>query len=124
VLPSPEKRQWQTPPTVVGRSLVEAGYRVVLARSGPEAPETLDTLRGELDLLISDLRMPHMDGVHLATEVCRIQPDASVLLMAAYPSEDQLRWPIIVKPFASGELELEVTRVLEARGRPGSPAGE
>jgi hypothetical protein len=65
--------------------------------------------------------MPHMDGVRLATEVCRIRPDAGVLLMAAYPSEDPLQWPVLVKPFANGELESEVGRVLDARRRPGPP---
>jgi two-component system, cell cycle response regulator CpdR len=102
---------------VVGRLLLEAGYRVVLARSGGEALDAMQKLRNGVDLLLSDLRMPQMDGVRLATEVRRIQPDASVLLMAAYPSEDPLQWPVVLKPFATGQLEAEVSRVLDARRR-------
>jgi len=108
---------------VVGRLLVEAGHRVVLARSGPEALETMGRLQGELDLLLTDLRMPHMDGVQLAAEVRRIQPDAGILLMAAYPLEDPLEWRVLVKPFAEGELEFEVSRVLDERRRSGPTPG-
>ena len=97
---------------MVGRLLTEAGYRVVLARSGSEALEALAEQRRAVDLLLSDLRMPQMDGVRLAAEVRRRRPRTRVLLMAAYPSEDPLEWPVVVKPFASGQLETEVQRAL------------
>jgi CheY-like chemotaxis protein len=97
---------------MVGRLLSDAGYRVVLARSGEEALEALAQQPRFVDLLLSDLRMPQMDGIHLATAIRRRRPHTRVLLMTAYPSDDVLGWPLLLKPFTSGALESEVRRVL------------
>jgi CheY-like chemotaxis protein len=96
---------------LVGRMLTEAGYRVLTAMNGPDALQTLRT-SGPVQVLLSDLRMPQMTGVQLATEVRQLLPAARVLLMAAFPSEDPLAWPVVVKPFPPGLLETEIRRIL------------
>jgi CheY-like chemotaxis protein len=97
---------------VVTRLLSEAGYQVFTARSAPEALRVLGT-GAPVHVVLSDLRMPQMTGAELATLVEHIRPTTRVLLMAAYPSEDPLAWPVVVKPFAEGQLELEIRRVLD-----------
>lgn len=99
---------------VVSRMLADAGYRVLSAMSGAEALRTLETA-GPVHLLLTDLRMPEMTGVQLATQVRHLRPDARVLLMAGYPSEDTLAWPVVIKPFPPGVLEGQIQRLLEGR---------
>jgi CheY-like chemotaxis protein len=96
---------------LVARVLTEAGYRVVTAMSGPEALQTLRA-SGPVHVLLSDLRMPTMSGVQLATEVQLLHPATRVLLMAAYPAEDLLAWPVVVKPFTEGQLATEIRLLL------------
>lgn len=60
--------------TLARRILQRAGYVVLTALSGQEALEVLDGLEGELDLLITDLRMPRMTGPELAREVRKRHP--------------------------------------------------
>jgi CheY-like chemotaxis protein len=96
---------------IVSRLLTMAGYRVLTAMSGTDALETLRT-SGPVQVLLTDLRMPQMTGVQLANEVRQLMPAARVLLMAAFPSEDPLEWPVVVKPFPNGALEAEIRRAL------------
>lgn len=96
---------------VASRILYEAGYQVLIADSGEDALRLLDGA-GPIHVLLSDLRMQGMTGVQLAIEVQRIRPDASVLLMAGYPTEDPLAWTVLVKPFSSCQLVTEIQRLL------------
>jgi len=58
------------------------GYRVLTAEGGQAA---LDLLQGEaVDLVISDMRMPGMDGAQFLERVRRIQPDTARILLTGY----------------------------------------
>lgn len=58
------------------------GYRVLTAEGGQAG---LDLLQGEtVDLVISDMRMPGMDGAHFLEKVRRAQPDAARILLTGY----------------------------------------
>ncbi len=62
--------------------LDEAGYSVTAVG---RAPEALASLRaGPYSLLITDLRMPEMDGIELLTQAKRLQPELEVVVMTAY----------------------------------------
>jgi len=109
---------------VITRLLSEAGYRVLTAMSGPEALDRLQEA-GPIQVLLTDLRMPTMNGVQLALRVLHLWPGTRVVIMAAYPSEDPLAWPVLIKPFPLGELEGEIRRALggpDARGGSGDYA--
>ena len=67
---------------VLERMLQKAGYRVLLASSGPEA---LDILRAEQpELVLTDLRMPGMDGLELLRASRTVAPSTEVILMTAF----------------------------------------
>jgi two-component system, cell cycle sensor histidine kinase and response regulator CckA len=100
-----------------GRALKNKGYSVIEARSGEQA---LDVLRAEndIDVLISDVVMPGMDGVTLAKLVRMERPNIKVILISGY-SEDVARNGIdpdagihfLPKPFSLKQLAEAVKTV-------------
>jgi len=101
--------------------LHQAGYEVDGLGDGQEA---LRRLGGEIyDLIITDLRMPGIDGMALLEEVKRIHPETLVVMMSAYGSSDLALEAVkrgaidyIAKPFSSDELLL-LLRKAEERER-------
>ncbi|HVM37252.1 MAG TPA: response regulator [Sphingomicrobium sp.] len=99
---------------VAERALTRHGYTVITADNGEEALEVLG--RGEtIDLLISDVVMPAMDGPTMVREARKTRPDLKILFMSGY-AEEQLRKSIDIddvaflpKPFSVQELA-EATR--------------
>ena len=86
------------------------------------ATDALEQDLGQYDLLISDIRMPEMDGLQFLNEVRNRWPDLPVILMTAYGSlettMDALRqgaWDYISKPFSPDECRRLVKKVLEVR---------
>jgi two-component system cell cycle sensor histidine kinase/response regulator CckA len=104
--------------TFGARALKNKGYRVIEARSGEQA---LDMLRGDrgIDVLVSDVVMPGMDGITLARLVRLERPQVRVILISGY-SEDVARDGIdpadgihfLPKPFSLKQLAGAVKQVL------------
>lgn len=65
------------------------GYEVVQASSGSQAIEEAKT--GVFDLVLSDIKMPHMNGVDLYRELVRLQPGLPLVLMTAYAARDLIQ---------------------------------
>jgi two-component system, cell cycle sensor histidine kinase and response regulator CckA len=95
--------------SVAERALTRHGYQVITADNGEDALEILD--RGDvIDLLISDVVMPGMDGPTMVREARKSRPDLKILFMSGY-AEEQLRKSIDIenvnflpKPFSVTEL--------------------
>ena len=66
--------------------LRKEGYRVSEASDGAEAIELLGTSR--FDLVLTDIRMPLLDGVTLALHILSRLPTIPIITMTAFPSED------------------------------------
>ena len=103
--------------TVAERALSRHGYKVLTASNGEDA---LEILRGgkQVDLLVSDVVMPVMDGPAMVREARQIFPELPILFMSGY-AEEQLRKSIDVenaaflpKPFSMQELAEAVRAVL------------
>jgi len=73
----------------MGKTLVDVlsikGYEAEIALSGAEALEKIK--ESEFDCVISDIKMPGMNGVELHRSIKSIQPDLPVVLMTAYSSD-------------------------------------
>ena len=105
---------------LVAKVLARKGYTV---RALPRAQDVLQALEeGPADLVISDIRMPEMDGLRLLQEVKRLAPETSVLLMTAFGSIDTAvqaikagAYDYLTKPFKMDEVIVVVRRAMEER---------
>src|SRR6185312_8500116 len=66
------------------RQLVSLGHIVLEAADGAEAIEVVRSRRGELDLVLTDVVMPAMNGTEVAACLCAEYPGLAVVLMSAY----------------------------------------
>jgi two-component system, cell cycle sensor histidine kinase and response regulator CckA len=109
---------------LVRRVLTRHGYEVLEARHGRDA--LLEAERHEkLDLLLTDVVMPEMGGVALATALRERRPELRVLYMSGYTEEEIVRrgeagegeggLPLLQKPFTGEHLARVVRQVLDAR---------
>ncbi len=91
------------------RNILEfQGWRVLTARSGEEALTTAARYEGEIDILLTDVVMPHMSGTKLADRLREQRPGLRVLYMSGYAgvSRDgqEIFGEVIVKPFTTSQL--------------------
>ena len=103
----------------VARALQMDGHEVVQAGDGAEGLEQLR--EGPFDLLLSDIRMPVMDGIALAHEAAAAYPGLKILLMTGYAEQreraDDLAAKIIdvvSKPFSLPDIRKAVAVALAA----------
>ena len=96
------------------------GHQVHLAEDGPSAVATME--RQAIDVLISDIKMPGMNGVDVLREAKRIDPDIVGIMITAYASTESaveaLRlgaYDYLTKPFDVEELKAKVNNALERR---------
>jgi CheY-like chemotaxis protein len=98
------------------------GYHVLLAASGEEALTASDALKGPVDLLLTDVVMPGMDGKKLADELCSRRPDVKVIFMSGYTDDAIAHHGIldsgvilIQKPLTPGVLARKIREVLDKK---------
>jgi two-component system cell cycle sensor histidine kinase/response regulator CckA len=108
--------------TVAERALVRQGYTVITASDGEQGLARLEEA-DRIDLLISDVVMPVMDGPTMVREARETYPDLPVLFMSGY-AEEQLRKSIDIanvaflpKPFSVSQLAEAARDVLAAARR-------
>ncbi|MDE2059127.1 MAG: sigma-54-dependent Fis family transcriptional regulator [candidate division NC10 bacterium] len=103
--------------------LEHQGYRVITASDGEQA---LDLVAHQSpDLVISDVRMPRMDGIGLLTGIRKADPHLPVIMVTAYASMDSTIQAMrlgaddyITKPFRIDEIRLVVEKALAKARRP------
>jgi two-component system, cell cycle sensor histidine kinase and response regulator CckA len=98
---------------LVSRMLAMGGYSVLQAESGDGALRILAAHAGAVALLITDVRMPEMDGIELAEHVRQQYPAVKLIYMTGF-SEHVLSegHAVLRKPFTVARLLAEVNRVL------------
>lgn len=107
----------------VCRALAHAGHEVVEAEDGGLAEEVMIAESGRFDLLLSDIKMPVMDGIALALNVAASWPEVTIVLMTGFADQrerahglDALIYDVIPKPFS---LQMLMDKVADAlAGRP------
>jgi two-component system, cell cycle response regulator CpdR len=73
--------------SLIARALRQDGHDVVTAIDGAQALDVLAREKGAFELLLTDIRMPVMDGIALAHAAARNHPDVSILLMTGYADQ-------------------------------------
>ena len=100
----------------VGGMLEESGYRVTVTGNGLEALEA--DHRDPADLLVTDLRMPRLDGVALVGRIRERHPHLPIIVMTGYsetiPAEEAGRLVVIRKPFWGDQINRALEVVLSA----------
>jgi two-component system, cell cycle response regulator CpdR len=106
----------------VSRALKHAGHEVVEAEDGGLASEIVSEEQGRFDLLLSDIKMPVMDGIALALSVAAAFPKLTIVLMTGFADQrerahglDQLIYDVIPKPFTMQALMDKVSDALAWR---------
>jgi two-component system, cell cycle response regulator CpdR len=103
----------------VARTLRLNGHEVIEAEDGGLAAETMQAEAGRFDLLLSDIKMPVMDGIALALTVAAQFPAVTIVLMTGFADQrerahglDALIYDIIAKPFSLADLTQKVEDAL------------
>lgn len=103
----------------VSRALAGKGYTVLEASSGEMAIELMRANSGRIDLMISDVMMPNMDGASLLKEIRVLAPNTKVIFISGY-AEDAFRnndeqlgeFAFLPKPFTLRQLAARVKEVM------------
>jgi PAS domain S-box-containing protein len=110
---------------VAARILRAAGYKVLDADGASRAMELFDEHGGTIDLLVTDVVMPEMDGRRLAEQLHLKRPDLRVLYMSGYTDDAVVRYGIshaemafLQKPFTAQDLQAKVRSALDKVSEP------
>jgi DNA-binding NtrC family response regulator len=104
--------------------LAHEGYACVTAANAIDALQIIEANLIELDLLVTDIRMPGaLNGLDLANKVRELQPRTSILLISGFTddpltkSAEQLRYRVLAKPFRHAHLAAAVREELTKKRR-------
>lgn len=104
------------------RGLISRGYTVLEAANGVEAIQVLEERAGEVDLVVSDVVMPEMDGPTLLKEMRRRNPDLKMIFVSGY-AEDAFeknlpeggQFAFLPKPFTLKQLVAIVKETMDSQ---------
>jgi PAS domain S-box-containing protein len=97
---------------MAARGLREAGYAVLEAVNGREALDLIRARSGRLDVVVTDIGMPEMDGHDLARWLSEERPELPIVFMSGY-GDPEPTVPFLQKPFAPDALVRRVGEVLD-----------
>ena len=107
---------------LVARAIAMDGHEIVTAEDGAEALEILTRDEGAFDLLLTDIKMPVMDGIALALAAARDFPRLTILLMTGFADQrerasglEAIVHDVIPKPFAVADIRTAVADALASR---------
>jgi two-component system cell cycle response regulator CpdR len=109
---------------LVARAIALDGHDIVTAQDGAEALEILTDQDGAFDLLLTDIKMPVMDGIALALAAARDFPDLTILLMTGFADQRErasglnaIVHDVVTKPFSVADIRTAVADALASRKR-------
>ncbi|NEW99344.1 response regulator [Rhodopseudomonas sp. BR0G17] len=109
---------------LVARAIGMDGHETVTAEDGSEALEILTSQNGKFDLLLTDIKMPIMDGIALALAAARDFPELTILLMTGFADQrerasglDAIVHDVVTKPFSVADIRTAVADALTAKKR-------
>ncbi|HUR92946.1 MAG TPA: GAF domain-containing protein [Gemmatimonadales bacterium] len=107
---------------MAARTLSALGYTILEAENGAKALEVLASAPGEVNLVLTDVVMPVLNGRELGERLAEERPHLPVLFMSGYTDDDVIRRgllrpgsPFLQKPFMPADLSRKVRDVLDRR---------
>jgi len=104
-------------PLILGAVLEEEGFETLAANSGQQALEILE--HSDIDLVLTDMKMPSMDGIELLERIKEKNPDLPVIMMTAYGTVEKAveamqkgAYNYILKPFDNESLVIYVDKAV------------
>ncbi len=102
------------------RALQTRGYTVLEAASGEHALEVMEDFDGELDVVVSDVVMPNMDGPTMVSHLTKLKPGLKIIFISGYAEEafkknldKDVEFQFLPKPFSLKQLAAKVKEVIE-----------
>src|SRR5260370_17450964 len=94
-------------------ALAQEGFRVAVAENGAAGLETFMRLQKEICLVLSDIIMPAVNGINMAEDILKIDPQPKILLISGYSDnvielQGRNQFPFIGKPFIPAILFLNI----------------
>jgi DNA-binding response OmpR family regulator len=103
------------------RGLAANGHSVDTAEDGEDGLDKIIRVAGTYDLVLSDIRMPVMDGIEMAKSAASHFPSLRIMLMTGYADQreraadlDRIVRQVVQKPFTLAEIRARVNDVLAA----------
>lgn len=107
---------------LVARAIALDGHEIVTAQDGAEALEILTDQDGAFDLLLTDIKMPVMDGIALALAAARDFPEVIILLMTGFADQRErasglnaIVHDVVTKPFSVADIRTAVADALASK---------
>ena len=106
---------------IIARILLDEGFSVHQAGDGLDALELINGAEVAMDVVVSDIVMPRLNGVELLQELSRTRPGLPIILISGFGTEELTRRGIAVpcavlpKPFPPERLIAEVRRCIAER---------
>ena len=101
-------------------ALKRRGYQIYEAKDGEEALQKITNFEGTMDLLITDVVLPKMNGKELADKIKKLKPDIKIIFMSGYTDETIVHQGIleagiefIQKPFSPNKFAEKVRQILD-----------
>ena len=101
------------------RHIRSGRYSFVFAQNGVEALEVLNK-DSDIDMVVSDINMPRMDGLTLLSQIAQLNPDLRAVIVSAYGDMKNIRtamnrgaFDFVTKPLDFDDLQVTIERTLE-----------
>jgi CheY-like chemotaxis protein len=104
---------------LAARALETAGHAIAVAEDGERGFARISEAAGGFDLVVSDIRMPGMDGIEMAKAVAKRFPGLRILLVTGYADQREraadlngVVVDVLLKPFTLADIRARVARAL------------
>jgi two-component system cell cycle sensor histidine kinase/response regulator CckA len=97
---------------ILAQTLIDEGYRVLIAENGEQALALASSLGAQLALVVTDVLLPEMDGVDLAAHLASLETPPPVLFISGIRQRREMPGPVLLKPFGPFAFLEQVARML------------